>query len=90
MSETILAALIAAAASIAVSVITQVLAHSKTMEEQRLQNSLQNERIDNLRREVEKHNNLVERMYKVEDRANRNDDEIKRINHRLEVIEKGA
>lgn len=46
-------------------------------------NRLTNYRIDQLEKKVEKHNNLVERMVAVEDRAKSN-------SHRLDELERRA
>ena len=36
---------------------------------------------------MEKHNNLVERMYKVEDRLDLHDEKFKVANHRIDDLE---
>ena len=45
-------------------------------------------RIEQLERKVEKHNNLVERMYKVEEQTSLQEEKIKVANHRLDDLEK--
>lgn len=45
-------------------------------------------RIEQLEKKVDKHNNLVERMYDVEDRINILDEKQKVANHRIEDLEK--
>lgn len=57
--ETIAAALIAAAASVAVTLITVSIQNSKSQ-------AVTNTKIDNLTAEVEKHNSVVERMFHLE------------------------
>lgn len=59
---TIVTALIAAAASVAVTLITVSIQNSKSQ-------AVMIERIDNLTQEVEKHNNVVERVYKLEEQT---------------------
>ena len=78
--------------AIIVAIITGVLTLAGVIISNSRSDAIQNERIDNLREEVKKHNGLIERTYKLEDRANRTDDELKRINRRLERVEekKGA
>ena len=78
--------------AIIVAIITGVLTLAGVIISNSRSDAIQNERIDNLREEVKKHNGLIERTYKFEDRANRTDDELKRINKRLERVEekKGA
>lgn len=47
-------------------------------------------RIEQLEKKVEKHNNLVERMYKVEEKAELQEEKIKVANHRIDDLEKIA
>lgn len=47
-------------------------------------------RLEQLEKKVSAHNNLVERMYKVEESETLHDAEFRRVNHRLEELEKGA
>ncbi len=44
-------------------------------------------RIKKLEEKVEKHNNLIERMYRVEDKIELQDEKIKVINHRIQSLE---
>lgn len=44
-------------------------------------------RIEQLEKKVEKHNNLVERMYKVEELTAVQTEQIKVANHRIEDLE---
>ncbi len=46
-------------------------------------------RLEQLEKKVDKHNNLVERMYKVEERLNIQEKETKVINHRIKNLEGG-
>lgn len=45
-------------------------------------------RIEQLEKKVEKHNNLVERMYKVEEKTELQEEKIKVANHRINDLEK--
>lgn len=45
-------------------------------------------RIDQLEAKVQAHNNLIERMYRVEERTELQEEKIKVANHRIEDIEK--
>lgn len=45
-------------------------------------------RLEQLEHKVQAHNNLVERMYKVEEQAAIHDEKIKVANHRLDDLEK--
>lgn len=47
-------------------------------------------RLEELEKKVNKHNNLVERMYNIETRADVFEEKIKVANHRLDDLEKGA
>lgn len=47
-------------------------------------------RLEELEKKVDKHNNLVERMYAVEERTTVSEEKIKVVNHRLDDLEKGA
>lgn len=51
---------------------------------------LTNYKIEKLEEQVKKHNNLIERMYKVEEKCAVFDTEIKVANHRIEDLEKGG
>ncbi|MCF0173733.1 MAG: hypothetical protein HUJ95_00185 [Bacteroidales bacterium] len=61
--DTIIVALITGAVSLLVSLITANAQHNKTV-------SLIAYRIEQLEKKQEKHNNIVERMYKVENDLN--------------------
>ncbi len=49
---------------------------------------LTNYRIEQLEKKVDKHNNLIERTYSLEKRADIVDEKIKVANHRLDGLEK--
>lgn len=53
-------------------------------------NKLTNYRVEQLEKKVEKHNQVVERVYKLEQDNAVQDEEIKVANHRIEDLEKGA
>lgn len=46
-------------------------------------------RIDRLEEEVKKHNNLIERVFKLEEHGAVVDEQIKVANHRIDDLEKG-
>ena len=60
--DTIISSLISGGVAIIVCVITQVVANKKTTE-------LLEYRLDELTKKVEKHNNLIDRTYKLEERT---------------------
>ena len=50
-------------------------------------NKLTNYRIEQLEKKVQQHNNLIDRMYKVEERETLQEEQIKVANHRLDDLE---
>ena len=75
--------------SIIVAIITGVLALAGTYAANRKAAALMEYRLEQLEKKVDKHNNLVERMYAVEERTERQQDELKRQNERLRILEEG-
>lgn len=51
-------------------------------------NKLTNYRVEQLEKKVEKHNQVVERVYKLEQDGAVREEEIKVANHRIEDLEK--
>lgn len=45
-------------------------------------------RIEQLEKKVQAHNNLIERMYRIEDVANIHEEKIKVANHRIDDLER--
>ena len=76
MSDTVLVALIGLVGSGLGSLIG-VIASSK----------LTQYRLEQLEKKVDKHNNVVERMYALEERVAINEEKIKVENHRIEDLE---
>ena len=83
MSETLLAALISAASAIIVCVITQLISAKKT-------ETVITVRLTELEKKVDKHNNLIERTYKLEERSKAQDEIIKAAIHRIDELERRA
>lgn len=77
MDTEIIVAIIAAAGGLLGSLVG-VIASSK----------LTTYRIEQLEKKVDKHNNLVERTYKLEERIEVHEEKIKVANHRIEDLEK--
>lgn len=46
-------------------------------------------RLEQLEKKVQAHNNLVERMYNVEEKTQLQEEKIKVANHRIDDLEKG-
>lgn len=76
MSDTIIVALISLAGTLLGS-LTGVVATSK----------LSNYRIEQLEKKVEKHNNLIERTYKLEEDETLLEEKIRVVNHRIDDLE---
>ena len=66
MSEAVVCALIGAAASLAAAVMSVRAAEARFRRELETHSAVQDERIANLTEEVRKHNQLVERTYRLE------------------------
>ena len=81
MTETVLAALIGAVASIIVCVTNNNANHKKLLAELEKQNALQTYRLEQLEKKVDKHNSVVERTFLLEEK-------VKVANHRIEDLEK--
>ena len=47
-------------------------------------------RLEELEKRVQAHNNLVERMYQVEERTELQEEKLKVVNHRLQDLERSA
>jgi hypothetical protein len=52
-----------------------------------LNSKLSNYRIEQLEKKVDKHNNLIERMFKVEEAITVLDEKVKVANHRIDDLE---
>lgn len=53
-------------------------------------NKLTNYRIEQLEKKVDKHNGLIERMYRLEEKEMVQEEQIKVINHRIHDLEEGG
>ena len=77
MSETVIVALLSLLGSL-----------GGTLGGSALNSKLSNYRIEQLEKKVDKHNNLIERMFKAEENINLLDEKVKVANHRLDDLEK--
>ena len=73
--------------SIIVAIITGVLTLVGVLISNSRNDAVQTERIEQLREEVKKHNNLIERTYHLEEQSALQDAELKRHNERLKALE---
>lgn len=88
MNTAIITGLISAAAAIAVCLINN---HYQRVETEKKHDStlvLINYQIEELKKSVEKHNNMIERTYDLEKRQSVVEEQIKVANHRLDDLEK--
>ena len=84
----LLSAIIAAAASIAVSLVNSHAQQKKYIAELERHDALNAYRLGELEKKVDKHNNLIERTYRLEEKAVFMEEKIEMANHRIEDIEK--
>ena len=87
--ETIIASLISAGAAIVVCVISSGAQHRKMMAELDKRDALQAYRIEQLEKKVDKHNNVIERTYALEKRADLFEEKFKVAGHRIDDLEEG-
>lgn len=85
--ETVIAALISAAAAVIVCIINSNAQHRKLLAELEQRDNLQAYRIEKLEEKVDKHNQVVERTYKLEQEYSLLDEKIKVANHRIDDLE---
>ena len=83
MSDAIIVALITGAVTLAGTVLTVIMTFSKTNSKIETSQAVTDTKLEDLTREVRKHNNFAERMPVVEE-------QIKVINHRLSDLEGAA
>ena len=86
--ETILSAIISAASAVVVCLITQNRQAIKLEAKLEKQTALLDQRLQTLSERVEKHNNVIDRTYKLEELTAVQEEQIKVANHRIEDLEK--
>ena len=79
-----------AIATIVSSLISSAGAIIVCMIANRKQSALMEYKLDELTKKVDKHNTVIERTYKLEDRADVFDEKIKVANHRIDDLETKA
>lgn len=80
MTETIIVALITGGLALAGTLAGSYFANRKSA-------ALIAYRLEELERKVQAHNNLVERIFRLEERTEVQEEKIKVVNHRLEDLE---
>lgn len=81
MNDAILAAIITGGISLIGTIITVLLTSSK-------QSALMEYRLKELEKKQDKHNQVIERTYILEDRANLMEEKMKVANHRIDDLER--
>lgn len=85
--ESIIAAFISAAAAIVVCILNSNINHRKLLGELEKRDELQAYRIEQLEKKVDKHNQIVERTFKLEEDVALHDEKLKVANHRITDLE---
>lgn len=88
MTETIIAAVITGIVAIAVCVINNYFQNKATQQQHDKTIALIDYKLTELTKRVDKHNNVIERTYKLEEHESVLDEKIKVINHRIHDLEK--
>ena len=86
--ETIISAIISACSAIIVCLISQNRQAMRLEARLDKQTALLEQRLSTLSDKVEKHNNVIERTYKLEELTSLQEEKIKVANHRIEDLEK--
>lgn len=87
MSGDIWVAIITSGLSLIGVVVTVIYGNKKNAEKVQEQTDLTLYRIAQLENKVNKHNNLIERMYALEDRVNVDEEKLRVANHRITDLE---
>lgn len=88
MNPTILAALISAGAAILVCMVNNHFTMKRTEKAQQDNIVLIAYRLEELEKKVDKHNNMIERTYELERRADVMEEKQRVANHRIDDLEK--
>ena len=67
MTEAIIVSVLTGIFTLTGTIITNIVGRSKIQNDLALHNAVQDEKIENLTKQVEKHNNVIERLYRVEE-----------------------
>lgn len=87
--ETIASACISAGVTLIVCMINSHAQQRKVEKQQEKAYALMEYKLDELAKRVDKHNNMVERMYHLEETAILQEEKIKVADHRIEDLERG-
>lgn len=85
---TVIAALISAGAAILVCVLQGNANHKKLVAELEKHDAVHDERLKQLKETVDKHNQVIERTFRLEQDTSLLNEKIKVANHRIEDLER--
>jgi TolA-binding protein len=87
MSDAVIVGIITAVAAVVCQIIISMSGRSAAQRERAESNRLIVYRLDQLETKVDKHNNVIERVYQLEKDADVIKEQIKVANHRIDDIE---
>ena len=90
MNTTVISSLISALAALAVCLINNHFTRAEQDKKNESTIALVTYRLEQLEKKVDKHNDLIERTYKLEESHAVMDEQIKVANHRISDLEKSA
>ena len=90
MNTTLIASLISAGAALVVCLINNHFARVESDKKHEANIMLISYRLEQLESKVDKHNNIIERTYALEKRADVTEEKIKAANNRIADLEKGG
>lgn len=67
MTEAVIVSILSGVFTLTGTIITNVVSRNKIQNDLALHNAVQDEKIETLTKQVEKHNNVIERLYRVEE-----------------------
>jgi hypothetical protein len=90
MSDAVIVGIITAVAAVVCQIIISMSGRSAAQRERAESNRLIVYRLEQLETKVDKHNNVIERVYELEKSSNVTQEQIKVINHRISDLEEAA
>lgn len=90
MDTAVISGLISAGAAIVVCLINNHYQRAEQDKKHEAAIMLINYQIEELKKAVDKHNNIMERTYDLEKRQSVSEEQIKVANHRIDDLEKGV
>lgn len=67
MTEAVIVSILSGVFTLTGTIITNIVSRNKIQNDLALHNAVQDEKIETLTKQVEKHNNVVERLYRIEE-----------------------